>query len=47
MYEIKKAPSGEFIMNSTGKELDEKGFVVKLGKKYDGAVYEVVKKIKN
>jgi alpha-galactosidase len=45
VYEIRKAPSGELIMNSTGKELSDKGFVVKLDKKYDGAVFEIVKKI--
>ncbi len=46
VYEVKKAPSGEFIMNSTGRELAENGFIVRLEKKYDGAVYEIVKKVK-
>jgi alpha-galactosidase len=46
VYEVRKAPTGDFIMNSTGKELAEKGFMVKLDKKYDGSVFEIVKKIK-
>lgn len=45
VYEVKKAPSGEFIMNSTGKELAERGFSVNLDKKYDGSVYEISKKV--
>jgi len=44
VYEVRKAPMGDFIMNSTGKELSEKGFIVKLSKKYDGSVFEIVKK---
>ena len=46
VYEVKKAPSGEFVMNSTGKELSERGFTVKFDKKYDGALYEIARKIK-
>jgi hypothetical protein len=46
VYEVRKAPSGEFIMNSTGRELAEKGFEVALDKKYDGSLFEVVRKIK-
>jgi alpha-galactosidase len=44
VYEIKKAPSGELVMNSTGKELAEKGFTVHLNNFYDGAVFEIAKK---
>ena len=44
VYEIRKAPSGEFIMNSTGKELAEKGFQVSLNKNYDGSLFEITKK---
>lgn len=46
VYEVRKAPSGEFIMNSTGKELAETGFTVTLDKKYDGSLFEIVKKPK-
>jgi alpha-galactosidase len=46
VYEIKKAPSGEFILNSTGKELAERGFVVNLNRQYDGAMYEIERKVK-
>ena len=46
VYEVRKAPSGEFVMNSTGKELAEKGFIVTFGKLYDGSVYEITKKTK-
>ncbi len=41
VYEVRKAPSGELIMNLTGKELNEKGFKVTLDKEYDGAVFEI------
>ena len=44
VYEIRKAPSGELIMNSTGKELAIIGFQVTLNKRYDGSVYEIVRK---
>lgn len=44
VYEVRKAPSGEFIMNSTGKELSEKGFIVSMNKKYDGSLFEISKK---
>lgn len=47
VYEVRKAPSGELIMNSTGKELVERGFQVKLNRKYDGSVYEIIKKTGN
>jgi alpha-galactosidase len=43
-YEVRKAPSGELVMNSTGKDLAEHGFSVKLDKKYDGAVFEITRK---
>jgi alpha-galactosidase len=42
-YEVKKAPIGEIIMTATGKELSEKGFMVTFNKKYDGAVFEILK----
>jgi alpha-galactosidase len=41
VYEVRKAPTGEFLMNSTGKELAEKGFRVTFSKSYDGAVFEI------
>jgi alpha-galactosidase len=44
VYEVRKAPSGDLIMNSTGKELATKGFTVSMEKEYDGSVYEIVKK---
>jgi len=44
VYEVRKAPSGELVMNSTGKELAVTGFKVVLDKKYDGALYEIVRK---
>ena len=47
VYELRKAPSGELVMNSTGKELAATGFKVVLDKKYDGALYEIVKKTRN
>jgi hypothetical protein len=34
------------MMNSTGRELAEIGFMVTLDKKYDGSLFEIVKKIK-
>jgi alpha-galactosidase len=46
VYEVRKAPSGDLVMNSTGKELAERGFPVKLDRKYDGAVFEIVRKSK-
>jgi len=46
VYEVRKAPAGDLVMNSTGKELAERGFSVKLDRKYDGSVYEIVKKPK-
>lgn len=42
-YEIRKAPAGELLLKSSGKELAEKGFPVKLVRKYDGAVFEISK----
>ena len=44
VYEVRKAPSGELIMNSTGKELASTGFNVVLDNKYDGSLFEIVKK---
>ncbi len=44
VYEVRKAPSGELIMNSTGSDLAETGFKVTLDKKYDGSVFEIVKR---
>jgi alpha-galactosidase len=41
VYEVRKAPDGEFVMNSTGKELADKGFKVTFNKLYDGAVFEI------
>jgi alpha-galactosidase len=43
MYEVRKAPSGELIVRSSGKDLAEKGFQVTFSKKYDGSVFEITK----
>jgi alpha-galactosidase len=43
VYEVRKAPGGEFVTKSKGSELSEKGFNVILPKKYDGAVFEIIK----
>lgn len=40
-YDVFKAPNGERIITATGKDLAEKGFVVKLDQSYDGALFEV------
>ena len=44
IYEVKMAPKGNVIKTASGEELAEKGFYVRLEKKYDGVVYEVCKK---
>lgn len=38
---IKNAPLGEEITQMTGKELEEKGFKVKMSQKYDSKLYEI------
>jgi len=43
-YEVRKAPSGEFVIRLTGRELAEKGFPVTLKKRYDESVFEIQKK---
>jgi alpha-galactosidase len=40
-YRVKNAPSGEEIIKLTGKELEEKGFKVKMTEKYDSKLYEI------
>jgi alpha-galactosidase len=40
-YQVKFAPSGEHIITATGAGLEEKGFKVKMEKKYDSKVYEI------
>ncbi len=42
-YRILSAPEGKEIAEMTGRELAEKGFVVKLDKNYDGALFEIVR----
>jgi alpha-galactosidase len=42
-YSVIRAPGNVNILNATGKELAEKGFMVTLNKRYDGAVYEISK----
>jgi alpha-galactosidase len=42
VYEVRKAPGGEVIMQATGKELSEKGFGVTFSNNYDGAVFEIL-----
>ena len=44
VYQLRKAPEGELIIEMTGKELSEKGFTVSFSKYYDGAIYEIVKR---
>ena len=40
-YRIKQAPLGEEIAVMTGKELEEKGFKVKMIKDYDSQIFEI------
>jgi alpha-galactosidase len=40
-YRIKSAHLGEKILEMTGNELEEKGFKVKLEKKYDSRLFEI------
>jgi alpha-galactosidase len=40
-YKVKSAPSGEEVVKMTGKELEEKGFKVKMSQKYDSKLYEI------
>ncbi len=44
IYEVKQGPEGKVIATLSGKELSEKGFHVKLSKKYDGELFEIVQK---
>jgi alpha-galactosidase len=41
LYDVRKAPTGELVMSATGSELTVKGFIVKLDRQYDGAVFEI------
>lgn len=43
-YEVRKAPSGDLITKSSGRELAAKGFPVKFENRYEGAVFEIIKK---
>jgi alpha-galactosidase len=40
-YDVLRAPDGEKIIRATGKELKEKGFLVKSVTSFDGSLYEV------
>ena len=40
-YDVFMAPAGEKIIRATGKELAEKGFLVKSDKSFDGALFEI------
>jgi alpha-galactosidase len=42
-YDVLRAPEGSKVIRATGKELGEKGFIVKFDKSYDGAMFEVSK----
>jgi alpha-galactosidase len=42
-YNVLLTPGGERIVSATGKDLAEKGFLVKFSKSYDGALYEICK----
>ncbi len=41
VYMVRSAPDGKEIAKMTGKELEEKGLMVKLGKKYDSVIFEI------
>jgi alpha-galactosidase len=41
MYRIKFAPSGKEVIKMSGKELEEKGFKVKMTEKYDSKLFEI------
>ena len=40
-YRVKSAPTGEEVAKMTGKELEEKGFKVKMTQKYDSKLFEI------
>jgi alpha-galactosidase len=42
-YEVRIAPFGKIIHKANGKELQEKGFKVKITKDCDGNLYEIEK----
>lgn len=42
-YAVRSAPDGKKIARLSGKELMEKGFEVKFLKKYDGALFEILR----
>jgi alpha-galactosidase len=44
MYDVKEGTSNALIFSGTGKDLAEKGFMVKLEKFYDGSIFEIVKR---
>jgi alpha-galactosidase len=44
LYEVRKGPGGGIVVTSTGRELEEKGFEVRLDKDYDGALLEIDRK---
>jgi len=46
VYEVRKAPIGDLIMQATGKELSENGLKVSLDKKYEGAIFEISGELK-
>lgn len=42
IYSVKEGKTGKTLASMTGKALEEKGFIVKLGEKYDGQLFEVI-----
>ena len=40
-YDVLRSPDSKKIYCATGKELEEKGFLVKFDKSFDGALFEV------
>ena len=46
LYEVRIAPGGELISKMTGTDLEAAGFEVTFAKKYDGAVYEILKAVR-
>lgn len=40
-YEVREGRTGRLLHTMTGRELAEKGFKVRLGKKYDGQLFEI------
>ena len=42
-YSVRRGPDGSEIARMTGRELEDKGFVVSLPEKYDGELFEIIR----